>query len=116
MVRHTLLPSGRDPNDAHSVLRHWQGRRFDEGRRRRRGAERSREGASVLAKLRTRRHRYRAQLALEFLDKFEKTYVNQGSHEKREINDSLDLAWNLLRIFPREQLNRISPKILDECV
>jgi V-type H+-transporting ATPase subunit B len=26
----------------------------------------------------------------------------------------LDLGWNLLRIFPKEQLNRIPAKILDE--
>jgi V-type H+-transporting ATPase subunit B len=26
----------------------------------------------------------------------------------------LDLAWSLLRIFPKELLNRISPKIIDE--
>lgn len=26
----------------------------------------------------------------------------------------MDLAWSLLRIFPKEQLNRISPKIIEE--
>jgi V-type H+-transporting ATPase subunit B len=26
----------------------------------------------------------------------------------------LDLAWSLLRIFPKEQLNRISPTIIEE--
>ena len=26
----------------------------------------------------------------------------------------MDLAWSLLRIFPKEQLNRISPKIISE--
>jgi V-type H+-transporting ATPase subunit B len=26
----------------------------------------------------------------------------------------LDLAWSLLRIFPKEQLNRINPKIIEE--
>lgn len=28
--------------------------------------------------------------------------------------ESLDLAWTLLRIFPKEQLNRINPKIVGE--
>ena len=28
--------------------------------------------------------------------------------------ESLDLAWSLLRIFPKEQLNRINPKIIAE--
>lgn len=37
-----------------------------------------------------------------------------GPYEARSIFDSLDLAWSLLRIFPKEQLNRISPKIIAE--
>ena len=37
-----------------------------------------------------------------------------GAYESRSIFDSLDLAWSLLRIFPKEQLNRISPKIIQE--
>jgi V-type H+-transporting ATPase subunit B len=32
----------------------------------------------------------------------------------RDVFASLDLAWTLLRIFPRELLGRINPKILDE--
>ena len=39
---------------------------------------------------------------------------NTGAYEARSIFDSLDLAWTLLRIFPKEQLNRISPKIIAE--
>jgi V-type H+-transporting ATPase subunit B len=54
------------------------------------------------------------KLALEFLDKFERQFVGQGAYEARTIFDSLDLAWSLLRIFPKEQLNRISPKIIEE--
>ncbi|THH16982.1 hypothetical protein EW146_g3747 [Bondarzewia mesenterica] len=54
------------------------------------------------------------KLALEFLDKFERQFVGQGAYESRTIFDSLDLAWSLLRIFPKEQLNRISPKIIAE--
>jgi V-type H+-transporting ATPase subunit B len=37
-----------------------------------------------------------------------------GAYESRTIFESLDLAWSLLRIFPKEQLNRISPKIIAE--
>lgn len=37
-----------------------------------------------------------------------------GAYESRTIFESLDLAWTLLRIFPKEQLNRISPKIISE--
>jgi hypothetical protein len=54
------------------------------------------------------------QLALEFLGRFENEFVNQGINENRTIFESLDLAWSLLRTFPREQLNRIPKKVLDE--
>jgi V-type H+-transporting ATPase subunit B len=54
------------------------------------------------------------KLSLEFLEKFEKTFIAQGYSEGRTIFESLDLAWSLLRIFPRELLNRIPHKLLDE--
>jgi V-type H+-transporting ATPase subunit B len=54
------------------------------------------------------------KLALEFLDKFERQFISQSPYDKRTIFDSLDLGWNLLRIFPKEMLNRINPKLLDE--
>ncbi len=40
--------------------------------------------------------------------------MGAGAYEARSVFDSLDLAWNLLRIFPKEQLNRINPKIIAE--
>uniref|UniRef100_A0A7S3FA72 Vacuolar proton pump subunit B n=1 Tax=Prasinoderma singulare TaxID=676789 RepID=A0A7S3FA72_9VIRI len=51
-------------------------------------------------------------LYLEFLEKFEQKLVGQGN-EARDIFQSLDLAWSLLRIFPRELLRRVNPKLLD---
>jgi len=53
-------------------------------------------------------------LYLQFLEKFEETFVNQGIYESRTIFESLDLAWKLLRMFPREMLRRITVKTLDE--
>lgn len=53
------------------------------------------------------------QLYLEFLDKFERKFVAQGAYDTRNIFQSLDLAWTLLRIFPRELLHRIPAKTLD---
>ncbi|MBP0604708.1 V-type ATP synthase subunit B, partial [Aeromonas sanarellii] len=38
------------------------------------------------------------KLSLEFLDKFERQFINQGQYESRTIFESLDLAWSLLRI------------------
>merc|ERR1719242_2075257 len=54
------------------------------------------------------------RLYLEFKEKFEKKFINQGSHQKRTIFESLDLAWELLRIFKRESLKKISKKVLDK--
>lgn len=54
------------------------------------------------------------KLSLEFLEKFERQFVSQGYNESRTIIESLDLAWSLLRIFPKELLNRIPQKILQE--
>jgi V-type H+-transporting ATPase subunit B len=54
------------------------------------------------------------KLSLEFLEKFERSFIAQGAYESRTIFESLDLAWSLLRIFPKELLNRIPAKILDQ--
>jgi len=54
------------------------------------------------------------KLSLEFLEKFERQFIAQSPYDKRSIFDSLELGWNLLRIFPKELLNRVNPKILDE--
>ncbi|KAB0359859.1 hypothetical protein FD754_004015 [Muntiacus muntjak] len=53
-------------------------------------------------------------LYLEFLQKFEKSFINQGPYEKRSVFESLDLGWKLLRIFPKEMLKRIPQNIIDE--
>lgn len=54
------------------------------------------------------------KLSLEFLEKFERTFIAQSAYESRTIYESIDLAWSLLRIYPKELLNRIPKKVLDE--
>lgn len=54
------------------------------------------------------------KLSLEFLEKFERHFIAQGAYESRSIYESLDLAWSLLRIYPKELLNRIPAKVLDQ--
>lgn len=54
------------------------------------------------------------KLSLEFLEKFERQFISQGQYESRTIYESLDLAWSLLRIFPKDLLNRIPGKVLNE--
>lgn len=48
------------------------------------------------------------------LIRFERRFVNQGAYERRDIYTSLDMAWELLRIFPVHMLRRIPEKILQE--
>lgn len=54
------------------------------------------------------------KLSLEFLEKFERTFISQSPYESRTIFESLDQAWALLRIYPKELLNRIPAKVLAE--
>lgn len=54
------------------------------------------------------------KLSLEFLEKFERSFISQSPYESRTIYESLDQAWSLLRIYPKELLNRIPAKILSE--
>ena len=37
-----------------------------------------------------------------------------GVYDNRTVFESLDIGWNLLRIFPKEMLKRIPQKVLDE--
>mmetsp|Transcript_38540 Transcript_38540/g.97012 ORF Transcript_38540/g.97012 Transcript_38540/m.97012 type:complete len:535 (+) Transcript_38540:179-1783(+) len=53
-------------------------------------------------------------LYLDFLEKFEEKFLQQSMYETRNVFDSLDIAWSLLQLFPRENLKRIHHKILDD--
>ncbi len=49
---------------------------------------------------------------LKFADAFEKRFVNQGEYENRSIDETLDLAWELLAMLPEEELVRIREKYI----
>merc|ERR1712005_5377 len=51
---------------------------------------------------------------LEFTEKFEEKFLTQGQYENRDIFTSLDIAWELLRIFQPELLKKIPQKIRDQ--
>ncbi len=51
---------------------------------------------------------------LEFGKAFEARFVGQDPHENRTIMDTLSIGWELLGMLPREELDRIDTKILDE--
>ena len=51
---------------------------------------------------------------VEFTDEFEKVYVNQGFDQNRDIFESLDIAWNLLKILPKSELKRIKDPMIEQ--
>lgn len=51
---------------------------------------------------------------LRFGTAFEQQFVGQGPNENRTIDETLDIGWSLLKILPREELDRIDTKILDK--
>jgi len=44
---------------------------------------------------------------LLFADKFEEEFVSQGGNENREIEETLNLGWELLKIIPTTELKRV---------
>ena len=50
---------------------------------------------------------------LEFIEKFEQRFLQQGPYEKRDIFTSLDIAWELLRLFPENMLKKLPAKVKD---
>ena len=53
-------------------------------------------------------------LYAKFAEEFEKKYVSQGYQADRDIQETLDIGWELLRILPRSELKRINDKFLDQ--
>ena len=51
---------------------------------------------------------------MEFGVAFEERFLKQERHENRTIEQTLNLAWELLSMLPREELDRVEDKILDK--
>ena len=54
------------------------------------------------------------KLYAKFAEAFEQEYVSQGYDANRDIEETLDIGWKLLRILPRSELKRIDDKFLDQ--
>ena len=54
------------------------------------------------------------KLYMEFGRKFDGMFLNQQKSDNRTMEATLDLGWELLSLLPREELDRIDPKLLDE--
>lgn len=50
----------------------------------------------------------------KFAEEFDKKYVNQGYYINRDIIETLDLGWELLKIIPRAELKRIKDEFLEK--
>jgi len=56
----------------------------------------------------------RDQKFLEFAERFEGEFINQGVDEDRSIEDTLTIGWDLLSILPERELKRIDPKYIEK--
>ncbi len=51
---------------------------------------------------------------LKFSDEFEKRFVSQGEEEDRSFEETLNLGWELLSMFPKEELKKIDEKYIEK--
>ncbi|MBU4174558.1 MAG: V-type ATP synthase subunit B [Actinobacteria bacterium] len=53
------------------------------------------------------------QLYLKFADQFEESFLNQAD-ENRDIEETLEIGWNLLSILPSSVIKRIKPENIEK--
>ncbi|MDQ2071074.1 ATP synthase subunit B [Haloarcula sp. NS06] len=51
---------------------------------------------------------------LDFADRFEEEFVDQGTDTARSIDETLELGWDLLSMLPKDALNRIDEDLIEE--
>ncbi len=51
---------------------------------------------------------------LQFADDFEERFIAQGEDEDRSIDETLDLAWELLTVIPNRELKRIDEEFIEK--
>jgi V/A-type H+-transporting ATPase subunit B len=51
---------------------------------------------------------------LDFADRFEQEFVDQGYDTNRTIEETLEIGWHLLSTLPKEELNRIDEEYIDQ--
>jgi V/A-type H+-transporting ATPase subunit B len=54
------------------------------------------------------------KLYLQFADVFEERFIKQDSHEDRTIEQTLDLGWELLSMFPESELKRVKKEFIEK--
>ncbi len=51
---------------------------------------------------------------LRFGERFELNLINQGKAENRSVEDTLNLAWDILSVLPDEELIHIAPQFIEK--
>lgn len=50
---------------------------------------------------------------LKFGESFETRFLNQGEYENRSIETTLEMGWDVLSLLPRDELHRVSDRLLE---
>ncbi|MEA3304735.1 MAG: V-type ATP synthase subunit B, partial [Patescibacteria group bacterium] len=51
---------------------------------------------------------------MKFANEFEKEFIHQKDEPSREIERTLDIAWGLLKLLPKEELKKVKPAMIDK--
>ena len=51
---------------------------------------------------------------MKFGSEFEKRFLNQGFDENRSMDDTLELAWDLLSLLPKSELDRMNSELIEK--
>ena len=51
---------------------------------------------------------------LDFADRFEQEFVDQGFDTDRGLEETLSIGWDLLSMLPKEELNRVDEEFIEE--
>lgn len=54
------------------------------------------------------------KIYLKFGNEFEERFLKQDFDENRDITETLDMAWEILSVLPKNELDRVSPETLDK--
>ena len=54
------------------------------------------------------------KLYMKFGQQFEQRFLNQGFDENRSMEQTLELAWDLLSLLPKSELDRMNSALIEE--
>ena len=54
------------------------------------------------------------KIYMEFGREFEQNFLNQNFDESRTIEESLDIVWDLFKLFPKIELDRLESKYIEK--